>query len=309
MGRFRGSERGLTLPAFAKVNLVLRVLGRRPDDYHELYTIFQTITLSDRLTFEPLEGERLELTCDTEGIPTDERNLVRRAAEALRERFRVRRGARVHLEKGIPSEAGLGGGSTDAAVTLLALAFLWEVGAGRRELEELGARLGADVPFFLTGGTATGRGLGTEIDALDDLPETPLVVVTPGVKVSTAEAYRALRAPALTKTEAPVKLPISRAEAQFAASLCEMMQNDFEPVIYRLRPEIARARDALTKAGALCALLAGSGSSVFGLFESRETAERARLALRAETDWQVFICRTLGRDEYRRALGACAALL
>ena len=293
----------LTLPAYAKINLRLRVLGRRADAYHELLTIFQTVTLQDRLVFAPLSDERLEFECDAPGVPSDERNLVVRAARALRERFQVRRGAKIRLEKRIPTEAGLGGGSSDAAVTLMALALLWEVEVGRAELSALGAQLGADVPFFLTGGTALGTGRGTEIEALKDVAETPLVILTPRVKVSTAEAYRELKAPALTKEEALGNLLVSRAEAQIPDSLCDGLRNDFEPVIYGLRPEIEHARDALCAAGARCALLSGSGSSVFGIFESRAMAEQSGFTLRGESAWQVFVCQTLSRDGYRQSLG------
>lgn len=302
------SEKRFTLPAFAKINLTLRVLGRRADGYHEIRTVFQTITLRDVLTFEAIEAERFELVCNSPDIPSDETNLVWRAADALRERFGVRRGARVELEKQIPAQGGLGGGSADAATALVGLARLWEIETNRHELSELGAHLGADVPFFLTGGTALGTGLGTEINPLADAAAKPLVIVAPGVKVSTQEAYKALNARALTKPEAVVNLLVSRTDAQISDSLCDDLRNDFEPVIFRLRPEIERARDALLGAGARCALMTGSGSSVFGIFDKGEAAGRARDALAAaETRWQVFACEMLSRDDYREAFGECAA--
>jgi 4-diphosphocytidyl-2-C-methyl-D-erythritol kinase len=299
----------LTLPSFAKVNLSLRVLGRRADGYHELRTVFQSISLSDTLTFSPLDGDQCELACDAPGVPTDDTNLVARAARLLRERFGVRRGARVELTKCIPAGGGLGGGSSNAAVTLLALARLWEIKATPGELAELGARLGADVPFFLAGGTALGEGRGDRITPLDDAPERHLVVVSPGVRISTAEAYKSLNSPALTSAEAPANLLVSRAAADFARPHCEGLTNDFEPSIYAGHPEIGRARDALLAAGASCALLSGSGSSVFGVFESAEDAALARSAIRAEPGWQLFVCKTLARAEYVAALGDCAPRL
>jgi 4-diphosphocytidyl-2-C-methyl-D-erythritol kinase len=304
------SDEKFTLPAFAKINLSLRVLGRRADGYHELRTVFQTISLRDELTFEAADSEGVELLCSAPDIPTDESNLVRRAAEALRERFGVRRGARVRLEKRIPAGGGLGGGSSDAAAALVGLTRLWGVETDSKELTEMGARLGADVPFFLTGGTALGTGTGAEITPLKDLPRKGLVVVTPGVRVSTAEAFRALGVTALTKAGAAVMLPISRAEAEFHGSLCEVMSNDFEPSVFRLFPDTGRARDALKGAGAECAMLSGSGSSVFGVFENEAAAGRARAQLSAsEPGWQAFACATLARGEYRRAFGPCAAIL
>lgn len=303
------SAEKITLPAFAKINLGLRVHGRRADGYHEITTVFQTVNLHDELTFQLRPDESLELVCSDPEIPTDESNLVVRAAAALRERFGVRRGARIELAKRIPAGGGLGGGSSDAAVTLAGLACLWEVEAGVRELAEVGARLGADVPFFLTGGTALGTGTGAEVRPLEDAPKMHLVVVTPGVRVSTAEAYRALGAPALTKDYTAANLSVSRTEADFSDPLCGVMSNDFEAVVVRLYPEVGRAREALGEAGARRTLLSGSGSSVFGVFESEGGAVRARAALKSEAGWRVFACETLARAEYLAALGRGAAVL
>jgi 4-diphosphocytidyl-2-C-methyl-D-erythritol kinase len=299
-----------TLPAFAKVNLSLRVLGRRADGYHEISTVFQTITLHDRLTFEELTGGRIELVCAAPDIPVDESNLVRRAATALREHFGGdARGARIELEKKIPAGGGLGGGSSDAAVALLGLSHLWEIKTCKSELAEIGARLGADVPYFFTGGRALGTGTGTEIAPLEDVPEEHFLVVTPGVKVSTAEAYKALNAPALTKAGSAVMLPISHTEGQTSDSLHELMRNDFETVVFGLHPEIERARKALLAQGARASLLSGSGSSVFGVFDQGDEAARACVALRAEARWEVSACSTLSRSEYRKAFGRCGAML
>ncbi|HEX8853657.1 MAG TPA: 4-(cytidine 5'-diphospho)-2-C-methyl-D-erythritol kinase, partial [Pyrinomonadaceae bacterium] len=220
------SESRFQLHAYAKINLSLRVLGRREDGYHEIRTLFQTITLHDTLEFEPLDAPQLEFTCDAHDIPTDESNLVLRAALALREHFGVTHGARIRLDKRIPAQGGLGGGSSDAAVALVGLAHLWRLQTNGAELASIGARLGADVPFFLRGGTALGTGLGTEIAPLDDVAQRALVVVAPGVGVSTAKAYKALNAPALTKQDSAVILHVSRAEAQISSSLCEVLRND-----------------------------------------------------------------------------------
>ena len=303
------SEEKITLPAYAKINLGLRVRGRRPDGYHEISTVFQTVTLHDNLTFEPRHDDALELACSDPDITTDESNLVVRAARALCERYGVSRGAHVTLEKRIPAGGGLGGGSADAAVTLVALAHLWGIETGKAELAEIGASLGADVPFFLTGGTALGTGTGALITPLEDAPEMHLVAVTPGVRISTAEAYRRLNAPALTKDEAVVNLSVSRAEAEFSGSLRGAASNDFEAVVEGMEPEVGRAREALIGAGAGLAMLSGSGSSVFGVFESKGEAVRAREVLRAEGGWQVFACATLTRAEYLRGLGRPAAVL
>lgn len=303
------TEENIKLPAFAKINLGLRVLGRRADGYHEIETVFQTITLHDNLTFEAKPNGNLEFVCTDPDIPTDKSNLVIRAADALRERFNVNEGARVELEKVIPAGGGLGGGSSDAAVALVALARLWKIETTKDELSEIGARLGADVPFFLTGGTALGAGTGAEISPLEDAEKMHLVVVTPDVHVSTAEAYKALNSPALTKDKGVVNLSVSRTDDEFYDSLREGLSNDFEAVVTRLHPEVGRARDALERVGARRAALSGSGSSLFGVFESEGEAERARARLSAETDWRVFACETLSRAEYLRGLGRSAAVL
>ena len=300
------SKGTFSLPAFAKINLTLRVLGRRADGYHEIETIFQTITLHDRLTFAPFDGPDLEIVCDDADVPVGPENLIHKAAVALGERYGTRRGARVTLEKRIPAQAGLGGGSADAAVALIGLARLWELSTGREELVETAARLGADVPFFLTGGTALGTGTGTNVAPLRDVPETPLVVVTPAAKVSTADAYKALNARALTKEEAAANLSVSRTESGISGSLCEVMRNDFEAVVQRMHPEIGRAREALLRVGARCALLSGSGSSLFGVFDSKREAERACVTLGAESLWRVHACATLARAPYLDALGRSA---
>jgi 4-diphosphocytidyl-2-C-methyl-D-erythritol kinase len=305
-------ENEFTLPSFAKINLSLRVLGRRTDGYHELRTVFQTISLRDQLTFRALDDSRLELVCDycdSDGVPTNDSNLIIRAAKLLRERFNVERGAWVALEKMIPAGGGLGGGSSNAAVALIGLARLWEIETTRDELIELSATLGADAPFFFTGGRALGTGRGDQIAPLADAPRSSLIIIAPRVKISTAEAYASLRAPALTKNFAPVNLLVSRKEANFYDSLPAALANDFEPAIFRQHPEIERARDSLVAAGATAALLSGSGSSVFGIFENRDGVERARVRLRVEDGWRVFAGETVAREDYRSEFGECARFL
>lgn len=297
----------LKVASFAKINWQLSVLGRRADGFHQLRTIFQTITLHDELTFAGRADGQLHLTCNVPEIPVDERNLVYRAAVLLRESYGTDSGVNIHLEKRIPAEGGLGGGSSNAAVTLLALSSLWNLTVNKDELSALGAKLGADVPFFFTGGTALGTGLGTEVTPLPEVKVEHLLVVTPNAKVPTTEAYGALNAPALTKPYSDTILAISRADEHFADSFPDALHNDFERVIFRLKPEIERAKNALLLAGARQALMSGSGSSIFGIFENQETQERAARLLRAETGWRVSACSTLSRAQYVLALGACAA--
>lgn len=298
------------LPSFAKINWQLRVRGRRADGFHELHTIFQTVTLRDELTFVARDDGKLHLTSNSPDIPLDESNLILRAALALRNPYGIDRGASIHLEKVIPVQAGLGGGSSNAAIALLGLAHLWKLETNKQELTRIAASLGADVPFFLTGGTALGRGLGSEVSPINEATAEHLLIVKPQAKVATVEAYKALNSPALTKAESDIILSISRADEQFTDSYPNALHNDFEPVVFQLKPEIGRVKDALLRAGARSALLAGSGSSVFGVFDNAQAQGRAIELLEKESEgWRILPGATLSRAHYLAALGACAAPL
>jgi 4-diphosphocytidyl-2-C-methyl-D-erythritol kinase len=293
----------LTLPAFAKINLSLRVLGRRPDGYHELNTVLQTISLHDTISLTVTDGPGIVLTCDDRSLPTDADNLVYRAAEVLQTGCAPGKGARIRLEKRIPAQAGLGGGSADAAVTLLALAHLWQTNAGPRELFDMASSLGADVPFFFLGGTALGRGTGRDLAPLPDVPDQFLLVIKPNASTPTSEAYKLLKARSLTTAEAKTILSSSdRSEVSYSFDT-KALQNDFEPAVFELEPEIERAKVALMKAGAKAVLLAGSGSAVFGIFDSGDAQERAIQVIELEAGWRVFPCTTLRRNSYRSAMG------
>ena len=286
----------LTLPAFAKINLYLRVLGRRDDGYHEIDTILQTISLHDTLTFEVTDDSEITLWCDDPSVPADQRNLVWRAAQALRQRESEKRGVRIRLVKRIPAQAGLGGGSSDAAVTLLALMYLWQVDLTNDELREIAGNLGADVPFFLVGGLARGTGTGRLIEPIKGGTETHLLVVKPNFAVPTADAYAALGRVALTSSDSKFILSSSRAD-DFSGKLNPNgLHNDFETAIFELAPEIERAKKALTRSGAAGTLLAGSGAAVFAVFDNQDAQERAIQAIELETGWRVFPCKTLRRS-------------
>jgi 4-diphosphocytidyl-2-C-methyl-D-erythritol kinase len=292
-----------TLPSFAKINWSLEILGRRVDGYHEIRTLLQTISLHDELTFTSTESSEIALSCDDPRIPLGEENLILRAANRLRTRSGTAAGANVHLRKRIPAQGGLGGGSSNAAVALLGLARLWNLEIAREELLEMSAELGADVPFFLVGGCVLAEGIGTDLTEAIDQQKQQLIVITPNATVSTASAYAALKAPALTTLSDDTILSSSRAEANLQLSSLCTPRNDFERVIFESEPEIERAQEALLKAGAISSLLAGSGSSVFGIFESKEEQERAVREMKAEPGWRVFPAVTVSRSEYSQALG------
>lgn len=295
----------VTVPSFAKINWFLDILGKRPDGYHEVVTVLQTISLHDEITFQlNEEGLPLTLNCDDPAIPTDKSNLILRAAGYLQECFQDWFGAEIGLKKRIPAQGGLGGGSSNAAVTLLAINTL---GKGAYiDIEELldPAMFGADVPFFLMGGQCAATGTGATLRSLPDGPKKHLIVLTPNAKVSTAEAYASLKAASLTTSESVSILSSSLADLNSADSRQWPLRNDFETVIFEIEPEIERAKNALLDAGAWGALLAGSGSSVFGVFDSEAVRDRGLENLRCEAGWRVFSCETISRDEYVRALNS-----
>ncbi len=299
------SAASITLPAFAKINWSLRILGRRPDGYHEIDTFLQTISLHDTIHFTATETAEIRLSCDDQTLPIDARNLVYRAAAALQSSHAQGKGARIHLEKRIPSHAGLGGGSSDAAATLIGLSHIWKIEASSAQLNEIAGNLGADVPFFLHGGTGRGTGIGTRITPLADADKRFPLIIKPNAGVSTAESYRALNAPSLTTLSGDTILSSSPSLGSFDSDLV----NDFEGSVFKREPEINRAKAALKKAGAQGVMLAGSGSAVFGIFDKREAQERAIQAIELEPGWRVFPCTTVGRDQYRRAMGPCSTTL
>lgn len=290
-----------SLPSFAKINWTLRVLGKREDSFHELFTVFQTVSLNDTLSFS--DADALELTCDDPNIPVNETNLIVRAAEALRRAFGVANGAAIHLEKRIPSPGGLGGGSSNAAVALIGLNRLWELDLPLYELHSIGEELGSDVPFFLYGGTAMGTGRGELIEPIDDIAAENMVIVTPPIAVSTAEAFYGLDASALTIEERNRILPVCRAEALTLDPRRTALINDFEGMVFNAHPEIAWAKTALFELGAVNAAMSGSGASVFAIFDNIETRQTAIKALDQQSTWRKFAVATVSRSEYRESLG------
>lgn len=261
----------------AKVNLALRVLERRPDGYHDLDTVFQAVDLWDSLEIEAAEG--LELVCDDPALPTGSANLALRAAALVRDRYRVSAGARLGLRKAIPVQGGLGGGSSDAAAALLLCTRFWGARAGRGELLEMAAELGADVPFFLTGGTARGRGRGDRVERLPFLGATLFLLGLPPFGISTAEVF-ARAATRLTLPGIGVSLPCLSAHKWPVENDFAFVVNDLEAVVFKGWPELVRFRDELLGAGAKRAVMSGSGSTVFGIYEEPGRLEEAMVGLK-----------------------------
>ncbi len=305
----------LRVQCYAKINLGLRVLGLRPDGYHELRTVFQTISLSDTLEVWRERGPAgAHLECDLPHLSGPE-NLAARAAELMLEELGLRARVRLRLRKSIPVGAGLGGGSSDAAAALRALLRLARRRLPPERLLALAARLGSDVPFFLLGGTALGIGRGTEVYALPEPPSEPLLVVYPGMSLNTAQAYAALRdrrpQPSLTDAAEPDRIfsfcativPLCgvRRGDRLAAKPAVVLANDFEPVVFSTYPQLARLKSFLIRRGASAALLSGSGSAVVGFFGNRRQAEQAGKALQSRhPDWRAWVARTVPRAVFER---------
>jgi len=294
-------KRSVRLPTFAKINLCLHVLGKRPDGYHELRTIFQAISLHDTLELSliPKAGIELELTDPT--LPAGPENLVYRAIEAIGREIGFRGGIRARLEKRIPVARGLGGGSSDAAVALIGMLRLTKKRVPLARLMEIAAGLGADVPFFLFGGRALAVNRGDEIYPLPDAPRQTILVVSPrDIGVSTKDAYQWVSAE-LTRLAKPNRI------WGFCA-LCWSRQgsvaNDFESPVFSRHPRLKAIKDELLERGAADAALAGSGSAVFGVFRN---PAQARRAARAFPEDSVFVVETLSREKYGRALGWSAS--
>ncbi len=283
-----------SLRAHAKVNLCLRVLDLRPDGYHNLETVFQALSLHDTLDFEPRRGP-LALSCDMPGVPLDERNLVSRAARLVWRCARRRgepAGVHVRLRKRIPAQGGLGGGSSDAAAALVGFARLWLPHEDIAALGEMGVTVGADVPFFLCGGTALGLDRGDRIFPLADIEPRHVALVFPPFGVSTPAAYKWLD----QEREEGLPGACFGRDLLLAGSVRLPVGNHLEPPVARRHPEIGQLRDALLAFGAEAAAMSGSGSTVFGLFDGRDHAARAAGALRRE-GWKTLLTRTASRRQ------------
>jgi 4-diphosphocytidyl-2-C-methyl-D-erythritol kinase len=287
--------------AHAKINLSLRVTGARPDGFHDLRTVFQSLALHDTLRFTVRPGP-FDLQCDTEGVPLDGRNLVWRAATALW-RFLGRKGdpcdVSISIEKQIPLQGGLGGGSSDAAAAMTALSSLWRAQVSPSDLAAIGSELGADVPYFLVGGTALGLGRGDQLYPLIDGPPFWVVVVVPPFGVPTADAYRWYDEQAGGCIARGVRLDGVWPPLEVV--------NDLEAVVVRRYPAIGSMKELLEESGAAAAAMSGSGSSVFGLFSSRAAALSAQKKLRGNGS-RALLTRTLARREFTRLSTPVAAV-
>jgi len=277
----------MQIRAPAKINLTLRVLGKRADGYHELESIVQMITLFDLLTIE--SAEELTFTCSDPALENDD-NLVVRAARLLQPFNAIPRGARIHLEKHIPARAGLGGGSSDAAATLLALNELWEIRKPLDELTPMAASLGSDVPIFLYTPTAIARGRGENVTPLPHRALCHIVLGKPTEGLSTARIYEKLHARPHVPSRSPHPLPETQSMTRAlqkgdAAAIAGALANDLEGPALALLPSLYHIRERMLQLGARSVLLCGSGSAVFGICPDEDTARHAALDLTNDCPW------------------------
>lgn len=298
-----GSGKALHLRAHAKVNLALEVLGTREDGYHELRTLFQTISLHDDVVLRPRATKDITILCDHPGVPTDETNLALRAARDLQRFARVARGVEITLTKRIPVAGGLGGGSSDAAAVLMGLDRMWRLGLGPAGLHPLARRLGADVPYFLIGGTALGLARGDEVYPLWRQLRAEVVIVDPERPLSTAAVFRRLDASLTPRDGANKIFRFISSDLAGHGTAFPILSNDLERPALEEAPDLAARvgliRGILIREGALMASLSGSGASYFGLFDDPERARKAQSRLVAR-GVKALRGRTLSFDQYRR---------
>jgi 4-diphosphocytidyl-2-C-methyl-D-erythritol kinase len=291
------------IPAYAKINLRLDILGKRADGFHELRTIFQTISLHDELRLRTSRQPGIALTIQgNESLLREpiEKNLAYRALDALRRELKIRGGVEIELKKKIPAGRGLGGGSSDAAAALLGYLRLTGKKIRAARLLEIAASLGADVPFFLLGGRALGANKGDEIYPLADIPKLHVLVVSPkDIHVPTPDAYRWLKAKPLRLTKSAANPKLFEFCALCWSAQGSGLSNDFERPVFQRHPRLGQIKRALLRRGAAEASLAGSGSAVFGVFPSPAMARRAAVGFPHD---QTFVCETVSRERYFRSV-------
>lgn len=288
----------LQLRAFAKINLGLRILGRRPDCYHEIRTVLQTVRLHDRLELILKKRDRsIKIFCDVPEIPSGARSLIYRTAAIWRRKRGLGTGIEVRLKKNIPVGSGLGGASSDAAATLLGLEKITGNKLPVSECLQLAAQLGSDIPFFLSGGRALALGRGEEVYPLTDLPMRRCLIVFPNYEISTKEAYQWMSLK-LTGLRQPPNINRSGKLSPFSLEKWSSVENDFESVVLEKWPELARLKRQLLKAGGDPVSLSGSGSAVYAIFRTAHDLKRGLYSV--PRGWTALRTTTLGRASYKR---------
>ncbi|MEG1409250.1 MAG: 4-(cytidine 5'-diphospho)-2-C-methyl-D-erythritol kinase [Terrisporobacter sp.] len=266
----------IDLKSRAKINLSIDVLGKRDDGYHIVEMIMQTIDLYDNLKITEIEEELINIKSDSVDIPLNEDNIVYKAAKILKDKFNIKKGVEISIQKNIPVAAGMAGGSSNAAAVLVGLNRIWQLNLSEKELEEIGLKLGADVPFCIEGGSALAKGIGEELTNIDGLSEDiNILICKPDIFVSTKEVYQALDIKELKKRPNNKKL-IDALKNKDLEFISQNMVNVLEEVTTLKHKEIKQIEDIMIKNKALGSMMSGSGPTVFGLFDNKEYAIKAK---------------------------------
>jgi 4-diphosphocytidyl-2-C-methyl-D-erythritol kinase len=290
----RRAVSSISLISCAKVNLGLRVLRKRPDGFHDIQTVLQTIDLHDRVRISSSRSEKIRVRCEHPEVPSGSENLAYQAARLLREELQVKKSCSIEIIKNIPPGAGLGGGSSNAAATLVGLRRLWKLNLPEAKLLELGEKLGSDVPFFLYGGTVLAEGRGERLTPLHLVPDFWMTLVKPNLSIATGWAYGQVKIP-LTSNPLYVKLN-SLKEISTIEQLLSYLDNDLERAVEAAYPSIDEIKRELLSKGAMGAAMSGSGSAVLGVVKTKKAA--VQLAERVKrASWQVFVVRPARRCE------------
>ena len=281
----------LQLKAYAKINLGLDVVRRREDGYHEVRMVMQTIKLYDKLTFRLLEEDEIRLKTNLGFLPVNEDNLVYKAVKLLKDTYNVKKGLEIDLFKCIPVAAGMAGGSTDCAAALVGAAKLFDLHLSKQELMELGVKLGADVPYCVLRGTALSEGIGEILTPLPSIPNCHILIAKPPISVSTKFVYENLKANELEK-HPDIDGMVEAIKEGSLQGITDRMENVLETVTIPAYPVIEEIKDCMKENGAINSLMSGSGPTVFGIFDSKELAEKAREVIRKkDLAQQVYVVR------------------
>ncbi|MFW6160088.1 MAG: 4-(cytidine 5'-diphospho)-2-C-methyl-D-erythritol kinase [Acidobacteriota bacterium] len=281
----------MKIKSFAKINLGLEVLGKRSDGYHDIRTLFQSVSLYDELEAETLEDERIVISGTGENIPWDRSNLICQAARLLQKQFAVGKGAFFRVKKNIPPGKGLGGGSSNAAMVLFFLNKLWDIKADPVTINEIARQIGADVPYFLRGGLCLGTERGDVVSPLQDKAGFYCLLIFPEFRISTHYIYQQHLSCSLTSDYKDSKIIRFLAENKFS-----ILENDLEETVFRSHPQLADMKQTLLSQGAELSMISGTGSTVFGIFLSRQQAARAREKLGQA--WHAVIVEPVDRTRY-----------
>ena len=286
-------DNSIVLKSYGKINLGLDVLRRREDGYHEVRMIMQTVGLYDLLTMKKTKEDEITMTCNLSFLPTDERNLVYKAVKLIKDKYQIKEGVNIELNKRIPVAAGMAGGSSNCAAALKGMNKLFDLGLSIDELCEIGVTLGADVPYCIWGGTALSEGIGEKLSRVDAMPKCYILIAKPGISVSTAFVYQNLDLAGLSK-HPDIDGMLECLKQKDLRGICDRLENVLESVTIKEYPIIKKVKNHLMEQGAMGALMSGSGPTIFAIFKDKKTADNALESLRSIEDIkQAYVVRPI----------------